>query len=64
MASWYLATMSIEISEEQRQLILLALASLAVERPGFDLAMNTIAIKMDNVQDGRGELYDQFRSTR
>lgn len=43
-----------------RQLVLMALAHLAVERPGFDYALNKIAMNIDNVVDGRAKLYDQF----
>jgi hypothetical protein len=38
----------ITIDESQRQLLLMALAHLAVERPGFDCALREIADKMDN----------------
>ena len=53
--------MQIEISEEQRQMVLLALGHLAVERPGWDHPLNEIACKMDNVEAGRATLYDNFR---
>jgi hypothetical protein len=51
--------MTVEIDDAQRQLILLALAHLSIERPGFDL--NTIALLFDNSLDGRAQLYDEFR---
>ncbi len=53
---------NVEIDEGQRQLVLMALARLSVERPGFDTALNEIALKIDNRSTiGRGVLYDQFR---
>lgn len=53
--------MNIEISEEERQMVLLALGHLARERPGWDYALNEIAKKMDNVHEGRAVAYDQHR---
>ena len=53
---------SLELSEEDRQLMLLALAKLSLERPGWDYALNTLALKMDNqAERSRAELYDNFR---
>lgn len=57
-----MSTHKIEIEDGQRQMILLALAELSMSRPGFDYALNEIAIKMDNVEAGRGKLYDDFRA--
>ncbi len=48
----------LEISEEQRQLILMALAHLSVERPGFDFALTEIAQKIDNPGP---EMYGRFK---
>ena len=56
--------MRIEIDEAERQMVLMGLAHLSVERPGWDDALNRIALKMDNVADGRAELYDRFRLLR
>lgn len=42
--------LTVELDEGQRQLVLMALAALAVERPGWDMALSEIAAKMDNVQ--------------
>lgn len=51
---------TVEIDEGQ--MILLALAKLSLERPGWDDALNEIALKMDNRTDvGRGEMYESFR---
>lgn len=47
--------------EGDRQLVLMALAHLSVERPGFDDALNRIALKIDNNNEGRAEMFDGFR---
>ena len=55
-------THAISIDEGQRQLILLALATLALERPGFDYALAEIAKLMDNpTSDGKPEMYEDFK---
>lgn len=54
----------IEVDEEQRQLILMALAHLAVERPGWDDALSRIAVLADNVVEGKPEMYEQFKRLR
>lgn len=41
---------TVELDEGQRQMTLMALAALAVERPGWDMALSEIAAKMDRVQ--------------
>jgi hypothetical protein len=56
--------MILDIEEGQRQLILMALAHLSIERPGFDWALNQIAVKMDNISKDRAILYDEFRELR
>lgn len=40
--------MQIEIEEDERQAILMALAHLVVERPGWHMLLEQIARKMDN----------------
>ena len=45
-----------ELREEDRQLVLLSLARLALLRPGFDDALRAIAIKLDGA-----EMYDKFK---
>ncbi len=40
---------NIELDEGQRQMLLLALAHLAVERPGWTTAIKEVAGKMDNL---------------
>ena len=50
--------------ESERQLVLLALAVLSLENPGFDFALNEIAVQFDNVEAGRAVMYDEFRRLR
>ena len=57
-------THTLELDEGERQALLMAMAHLAVERPGWDDMLNRIAVRIDNVKDGRAELYDEFRSLR
>jgi hypothetical protein len=57
-------TTVLPVTEEDRQLVLMALAHLAVARPGFDDALATIARRIDNHSpdpDRRPELYDEFK---
>ena len=52
----------VQLSEEERQLIVLALAKLSVARPGWDDVLNRIALKMDRpTGEGRASMYDDFR---
>lgn len=54
--------MTIDIEEDERQMLLLALAELSLQRPGWLHACETLALKFDNKQpDGRAQLFDQFR---
>jgi len=53
---------NVVFSEPERQMLLLALATLSLERPGWDEYLNTIAAKMDNINGGRAALYDQYRT--
>jgi len=53
--------MSITIDESQRQMILLALAHLAVERPGWKYALGETAKTMDNLlPNGDPAMYTEF----
>jgi hypothetical protein len=53
------------LDESQRQLVLMALAHLAIERPGWDHVLNDIALKVDyQEKPGRGTMYDGFRQLR
>jgi hypothetical protein len=52
----------IQIDEGQRQMMLLALAKLSIERPGWLTAIEELALKMDNrTADGKPELLHEFR---
>ena len=52
---------TLELDEGDRQLVLMALAHLSVERPGWDDALHRIAMKIDNDAVGRPQMYDDFR---
>jgi len=55
--------MTLELTEEERQIVLLALARLSIERPGWDFALNEIAKRIDQVHPRfqRGVTYEAFR---
>lgn len=54
--------MSIEISEEQRQLIILALARLSMERPGWFFMCERTALQMDKRKpDGSAQMFEELR---
>jgi hypothetical protein len=55
---------TVELEESDRQLVLLSLAVLSVQSPGFDDALNRIAIRIDNMKSGRAVMYDEFRKLR
>ncbi len=40
--------MTLTLTEEQRQMVLMALAKLLAERPGWDVAIREISSKIDN----------------
>jgi hypothetical protein len=54
--------MDVEIDEGERQMLILAMATLAVERPGWDYALNRLALKMDNAENDRAVMFDQFKA--
>ena len=54
-------THTLELDEGERQMLLMALAHLAVERPGWDDALMRVALRIDNEDNGRPQLYDNFR---
>ena len=58
------SNLKIEIEEDERQVILLALAHLAVERPGWRVMLEQIALKMDNQVQCVPELFTQFWTLR
>ncbi len=49
------------LEEEERQVVLIALAHLSIDRPGWEDALARIARRIDNDKDGRPEMYDNFR---
>lgn len=49
------------LEESDRQLLLMALAKLSIERPGFDYALNKLACRYDNIVEDRATMYDSFR---
>jgi hypothetical protein len=53
---------TITLDESERQAVLLALAKLSLERPGWDHMLNQIALKMDNAIGVRAQMYDSFRA--
>ena len=56
--------MTIEIDESQRQAILVALARLAIERPGWKYMLGETAKTMDNVVDDRPQTFDKLWAMR
>ena len=52
--------MTVELNEGQRQLLLLALAHLAVARPGWNYACHEIALKADAAA-GPQSLFERFK---
>lgn len=48
--------MTIELAEDQRQLTLLALATLCLERPGFDYALGEVAKQLHGL-----DMYNEFK---
>jgi len=68
-----MSTCRVDLEEGDRQLVLMALAHLSLERPGWDYALNLIAMKMDNIdraqgaepaREPRAKLYDTFRELK
>jgi ribosomal protein S27AE len=54
----------LQLTESDRQLVLMALAALSLQSPGFDFALSWIAGRIDDVQDDRPVMYDGFRASR
>ena len=53
---------TVQLEEDQRQLVLVALAKLSIERPGWLDAIESIALKMDNrTAQGEPVLLSAFR---
>jgi len=53
-------TKTVTLDESERQTILLALAHLAVERPGWLMMLERTALKLDRVLDGKPAMFMQF----
>lgn len=53
---------ALDLDEADRQAVLLALARLSIERPGWDEYLNGIALRIDTNVNGRASTYDQFRT--
>jgi hypothetical protein len=51
----------LELEESDRQIVLMALAHLAVERPGWNYALSQIAQRIDNPGPA---LYNAFKELR
>lgn len=54
----------LELEEGERQVVLLALAALSIECPGWDHMLKEIARRIDNDEGGRAKMYDGFRELR
>jgi hypothetical protein len=52
---------TLELNEGDRQMVLLALAHLSIERRGWETALHAIALQIDNQRDGRAVMFDEFR---
>jgi hypothetical protein len=53
---------TITLTEDQRQTVILALANLSMERPGWCMMLEEIALLMDNkLEDGRPQMFEDFR---
>ena len=51
---------TVELTESQRQAVVLALAHLSLDRPGWDTVLRTIAGKLDNPDLA---MYESFKVT-
>ncbi len=57
-------TFTVEFEEDQRQAVILALAHLAVERPGWFYYMTSIALKLDESKDGVPVMFNELYQMR
>jgi hypothetical protein len=55
------AAVVVALAEEERQMVLMALAHLACERPGWDDALSRIALRIDNARDGKPQMFERFK---
>lgn len=51
---------TLSLSEADRQMVLLALATLACERPGFTYALSSIAVNIDSVYNGHAVTFEKL----
>ncbi len=51
---------SLPLNEGERQMVLMALAKLCLERPGWDDALSQIAARIDNPLGAPGCMYEDF----
>jgi hypothetical protein len=55
---------TLTLDESQRQFVLLALAHLAIERPGWDDMISVVVAEMDTaLPNGRFQMYEEFKRT-
>jgi hypothetical protein len=52
---------TLNFEEGERGAVIMALAHLAVERPGWDDMLSRIAARVDNCASGRPEMYEEFK---
>jgi hypothetical protein len=57
-------TVTMSLSEADRQMVLLSLAHLSIERPGWEPALHALALQIDNQSEGRAVLFDGFRKLK
>jgi len=55
---------TITLDEGQRQATIMALAHLAIARPGWDYMLNNIALLMDRDIEGRALMYEMLKSIK
>lgn len=53
---------TLALGEEDRRMMLMALATLSVEKPGFEHALHQIALQIDYQENGRAVMFDAFRT--
>lgn len=51
----------LDLDESERQMLLMALAHLAVERPGCDYPLGLIASRIDEMTEAGPKLYNEFK---
>lgn len=58
------AKYTVTLDESERQAIILALAHVAVDRPGWDYMLNEIALKMDRDIEGRAMMFETLKAIK